>query len=186
MSNIESTSPSQQSASGNAQLVSMNVTIEQALVAFVQQSPQEASSIINDLAKSEQEFQHSQQVLLNESTIRTEREQVELLRVAVEARASKDNAEAEKIRNAEIPRGLAETEQIKSQAALNLQRAATMKNDGINKRIVAVLFLGGGAWSLYTGQPPWLTLGLALVAAAIVSDISGVLKQIKGKSPDKD
>lgn len=186
MSNIESASSSQQSNTDKTHLVSMNVIIEQVLIEYVQQHPQEASIIINDLAKSEQDFQHSQQVLLNESTIKTDREQIELLKIAVEARASKDNAEAEKIRNAEIPKGLAETEQIKSQAALNLRRAATMKSDGINKRIVAGLCLGGGAWSLLTGQPYLLTSWLVLMAVAALTDMSGLLKQIKGKNSDKD
>lgn len=125
-------------------------------------------------------------MLLNESTIRTEREQMELLKIAVEARASKDNAEAEKIRNAEIPKGLAETEHIKSQAELNLRRAAAIKNDGINRRIIAGFCLGGGAWSLLSGQPYPLTLGFALFAVAALTDISGFLKQIKGKNADKD
>jgi enterochelin esterase-like enzyme len=102
------------------------------------------------------------------------------------AQANLANTEAEKIRNAEIPKGLAETEQIKSQAALNLQRAATMKSDGINKRIVAGLCLGGGAWSLFTGQPYPLTLGLVIMTVAALTDISGILKQLKGKSTDKD
>jgi hypothetical protein len=185
MSGIESGSSSDQPAQDKATLVSMNVNAD-VLIAYVQHHPQEASSIINDLAKSGQEFQHSQQALLNESTIRTEREQMELLKIAVEARASKDSAEAEKIRNAEIPKGLAETEHIKSQAELNLRRAAAMKSDGINRRIVAGLCLGGGAWSLLSGQPHPLTLGLALLAVAALTDISGFLKQLKGKSADKD
>ncbi len=190
MNDLEPTLPSQPDKD---QPLSMNITIERALIAFAQQHPQEASSVINDLAKTEQEFQHSQQILLNESTVRTEREQMELLKIAVEARASKDNAEAESIRNASIPKGLAETEQIKSQTALNYERAATMKTDRtkhttafIARMVIVAASMGAGVWSFLSHQPYQLTLGFVALALAALVDVQGFVKQLKGKNDDKD
>ena len=177
----------------------LNMNIENALIAVVQQNP-DGRKILEKFVSDEQNFQHQQQLALNQAQIETAQVRNEMLKILAQAEVNERNAqanlantEAEKIRNSDIPKGLAETEQIKSQTALNYERAATMKTDRtqhttafIARMVIVAASMGAGVWSFLSHQPYQLTLGFVALALAALVDVQGFVKQLKGKNDDKD
>jgi hypothetical protein len=167
--------------------------IDKALFAQIIQQHPEAIKLVESLATKDQEFQHAQESLLNQVQVESTRLQDTTMQLvggaqarSLDAAANKTNAEAEKIREAD--KALTSSEVL-----LNQERATTMRTDRtkhttvfIARMVILAAFLVGGMWSFFTQQPYQLTLGFGALALAPLIDVPGFVKQLKGKSTDKD